>query len=224
MTLKGKARWDFKNDKAIAEAVWHARIPLCISDPNLFDNPIVFANQAFMDLTGYTEDEVIGQNCRFLQGVDTSAESIKAVRDAISGQRVETVEILNYRKDGRIILLAYSPKGAEQFELKGTTVELPTYLLSCIALGLHEFATNSVKYGALGTVDGRVNVAWDVNSDDDVNALSLRWRESKGPKVIKPTRHGGSKIVKDLIEAVGGSVEMNFDEDGLIVTANFPLT
>lgn len=84
----------------MAEAVLHARIPLCISDPNLPDNPIVFANAAFFDLTGYAEDEIVGRNCRVLQGRDTTQESVQAVRDAIAGCRVETVEILNYRKDG----------------------------------------------------------------------------------------------------------------------------
>ena len=49
-------------------AVERTRMPMVVSDPQLPDNPIVFANQAFLDQTGYTAEEVIGRNCRFLQG------------------------------------------------------------------------------------------------------------------------------------------------------------
>ena len=122
----------------------------------------------------------------------------------------------------RTILLAYAPKGMDLFELEGPVVLLPQHLLSCIALGLHEFATNSVKYGALGSEGGRVSVAWDMTSDDGLDGLSLKWVESNGPKVVTPTRQSGSQIVRDLIESVGGSVAMEFEEDGLIVRAVFP--
>lgn len=325
------ARWDLKNDKAMAEAIRHARIPLCISDPNLPDNPIVFANSAFFDLTGYPEPEVIGKNCRFLQGESTTAGSIDAVREAVQAKRVETVEILNYRKDGskfvnalqigpifdddghlvfyfgsqldvtakrdaerrarkladeelvhrlrnivnvmnvvirmtaqeekdanvlgtlmserlrtlsdahfqtinrpdhqnvslselaQTILLAYSPKGAQQFNIEGPDLALPRHLLSCIALGLHELATNSVKHGALGVAVGKVNFDWTVQTDGEGRKLTFFWREINGPKVVKPDRRSGSKIVSDLITAVGGTIELSWEETGLIVTANFTL-
>lgn len=49
-------------------ALQMTRMPMILTDPREDDNPIVFANQAFLDLTGYEESEVIGRNCRFLQG------------------------------------------------------------------------------------------------------------------------------------------------------------
>jgi PAS domain S-box-containing protein len=103
VTLNGNGKdgaWALRNDRAIAETVRHAQIPLCITDPTLPDNPIVFANAAFCDLTGYAEDEVIGQNCRMLQGPGTTEESVAAIRKVIASAEVDTVEILNYRKDG----------------------------------------------------------------------------------------------------------------------------
>ena len=78
----------------------HARLPLCISDPTLPDNPIVFANDAFSELTGYAEAEVVGRNCRFLQGDGTTPESIRSIKEIIASRTVGTVEIVNYRKDG----------------------------------------------------------------------------------------------------------------------------
>lgn len=75
-------------------------MPMVVSDPQLPDNPIVFANQAFLDQTGYTADEVIGRNCRFLQGPDTDRAGIAQIRAAIAAERELTIELLNYRRDG----------------------------------------------------------------------------------------------------------------------------
>ena len=76
------------------------RMPQIVTDPNLPDNPIVFANRAFQDLCGYSAEELIGRNCRFLQGAGTDPADIAKVRDAIAGRRDVVVEILNYRRDG----------------------------------------------------------------------------------------------------------------------------
>lgn len=74
---------------------------MVVSDPNQPDNPIVLANHAFLDLTGYTAEEVIGRNCRFLQGPDTAPDNVDMLRRALSrdDDYIE-LELLNYRKDG----------------------------------------------------------------------------------------------------------------------------
>ena len=71
-----------------------------ISDPHLPDNPIIYANAGFERLTGYSGQEVVGRNCRFLQGPGTDASSVAQIRDAIRQERACTVQLLNYRKDG----------------------------------------------------------------------------------------------------------------------------
>ncbi len=76
------------------------RMPQIITDPNLPDNPIVFANRAFQNLCGYDAAELIGRNCRFLQGPGTDPADIAKVRDAIAARRDVVVEILNYYRDG----------------------------------------------------------------------------------------------------------------------------
>lgn len=81
-------------------AVERTRMPMVIADARAGDNPIVLANQAFLDLTGYAADEVLGRNCRFLQGPETSATAVAEIRSALSAQQECTVELLNYRKDG----------------------------------------------------------------------------------------------------------------------------
>lgn len=73
---------------------------IIIADPNQPDTPIISASAGFERLTGYRADEVIGRNCRFLQGKDTSPEAVKQLREAIAAGKACTTEILNYRKDG----------------------------------------------------------------------------------------------------------------------------
>ncbi|NNJ15364.1 PAS domain-containing protein [Pseudomonas putida CSV86] len=81
-------------------AVETTRMPMIVTNPNAADNPIIFANQAFLDMTGYSPEEIVGRNCRFLQGPDTDPEVVGAIRGAIEGRYDFSTEILNYRKDG----------------------------------------------------------------------------------------------------------------------------
>lgn len=72
----------------------------CITDPSLPDNPIVAVNDAFMSLTGFGEDEILGRNCRFLAGPKTEPWLTEAIREGVRERRPILVEILNYKKDG----------------------------------------------------------------------------------------------------------------------------
>jgi two-component system, cell cycle sensor histidine kinase and response regulator CckA len=71
-----------------------------ITDPTRPGNPIVYANDGFTRLTGYSRGDILGRSCRFLQGKDTSAETVATIREAIHDARACFVEIQNYRKDG----------------------------------------------------------------------------------------------------------------------------
>jgi PAS domain S-box-containing protein len=71
-----------------------------ISDPTLPDNPIVYVSQGFLDLTGYTLDQVLGRNCRFLQGPGTDQSAVEVIRKGITEGVDTSVCLLNYRADG----------------------------------------------------------------------------------------------------------------------------
>ena len=75
-------------------------IPAVVTNPNLADNPIIECNAPFLALTGYDRHEVIGRNCRFLQGPETEAWVTEKMRESINAHRPVLVEMLNYRKDG----------------------------------------------------------------------------------------------------------------------------
>jgi PAS domain S-box-containing protein len=84
----------------VLESIHHSPIATVVSNPNIADNPIVAANAAFLELTGYAEDEVIGRNCRFLRGPDTENTQTAKLREAIYEKRATLAELINYRKDG----------------------------------------------------------------------------------------------------------------------------
>ncbi|CAD6258874.1 unnamed protein product [Miscanthus lutarioriparius] len=72
-----------------------------ITDPRLPDNPIIFASDSFLRLTEYSREEILGRNCRFLQGPETDRGTVKKIRDAIDNQREVTVQLINYTKSGK---------------------------------------------------------------------------------------------------------------------------
>ena len=75
-----------------------------ISDPSLPNNPIVFVTPEFEVQTGYSSSEAIGRNCKFLQGLETDANAIAAIRFAIAAQARIEIDIINYRKNGEKFL------------------------------------------------------------------------------------------------------------------------
>ncbi len=88
-------------DKVIIleRAISSARNGIVITDPNHFDNPITYVNPSFLEMTGYTREEVIGHNCRFLQGDLRDQEALDQLRAAIRKGESVTVVLRNYRKD-----------------------------------------------------------------------------------------------------------------------------
>ncbi|WP_296745053.1 histidine kinase dimerization/phosphoacceptor domain -containing protein [Mesorhizobium sp.] len=83
-----------------AAAIRATRMSMLITDPRKPDNPIVFVNDSFLRLTGYGREEVMGKNCRFLQGHGTDPATVAEVRAAVAEGNDVSIDILNYRKDG----------------------------------------------------------------------------------------------------------------------------
>nr|AML77251.1 putative LOV domain-containing protein [Berberidopsis beckleri] len=72
-----------------------------ITDPRLPDNPIIFASDSFLELTEYSREEILGRNCRFLQGPETDPATVRKIREAIDNQHDVTVQLINYTKSGK---------------------------------------------------------------------------------------------------------------------------
>ncbi len=106
--------------KYISELLNQAHLGIVVSDPNQADNPIIYANNYFFETLGYTHEEIIGKNCRFLQGKERSQEAVKELRAAIKkGEAISRV-LKNFKKDGSVFYnqLTISPIYDENNQLK----------------------------------------------------------------------------------------------------------
>jgi PAS domain S-box-containing protein len=81
-------------------AIDEAPVGITIADPDLPDNPMVYVNESYMEMTGYDRSEALGRNCRFLQGTGSDPDTVAAMREAIAAEEPVSVELVNYRKDG----------------------------------------------------------------------------------------------------------------------------
>lgn len=87
-------------DFSFIKALQTAQQNFVVTDPSLPDNPIVYSSQGFLNLTGYSLDQILGRNCRFLQGPETDPKSVERIRHAIEQGNDMSVCLLNYRVDG----------------------------------------------------------------------------------------------------------------------------
>lgn len=78
----------------------HEKVSFCITDPHQDDNPVIFISEGFCKLTQYDFDDIVGKNCRFLQGPETAKEDVQRIADAIKTEKDCSVNLLNYKKDG----------------------------------------------------------------------------------------------------------------------------
>ncbi|MEK7343482.1 MAG: PAS domain-containing protein [Pseudomonadota bacterium] len=85
---------------SLSEMIAGSAVAAVLTNPRLPDNPIVECNEAFLALTGYDRDEIVGRNCRFLAGDVQNCAQTQEIRAAIHERRPLLVELQNYRKDG----------------------------------------------------------------------------------------------------------------------------
>jgi len=127
------------DEARLADSIRLSPIATVISNPRLPDNPIVAANAAFCELTGYDEAEIVGRNCRFLAGPDTEPWLTDRIRAALRELRPALTEILNYKKDGtafrNAVLIAplFGPDGDVAWFL-GSQVEVDSGSAAPLAL------------------------------------------------------------------------------------------
>ncbi|WP_255437700.1 PAS domain-containing protein [Thalassobacillus sp. CUG 92003] len=89
-----------KRNEFIKASIDYVGAGVVITDPSKEDNPIIYVNRGFEEMTGYQAQEVLGRNCRFLQGEETESAAVTTLRNALEKQEQVNVELKNYRKDG----------------------------------------------------------------------------------------------------------------------------
>ncbi len=107
---------------------------ITLSDPDQEDNPIIYANEMFELITGYSREEIIGRNCRFLQGEERDQEDLEKIRVAIREKKSTTVTLRNYRKNGEMFYNQFTIRPL--FDREGQLIYF---------LGLQHDVTNQVQ-------------------------------------------------------------------------------
>ena len=108
--------------------------------------------------------------------------------------------------------------------LSGGSLTLPPAMMQMIGLALHELATNAVKYGALSSTVGRVDISWILEGPESGKSVILSWIESEGPAVTPPQRRGFGGVILERIapQAVKGQADLRYDPSGLQWRLTFP--
>jgi PAS domain S-box-containing protein len=112
----------------------------------------------------------------------------------------------------------------ERFTVTGENIHLPPNITLSLAIGLHELATNALKYGAFSNELGTIAIDWSVVRNGTGDRLVLHWRESGGPPVSKPTGKGfGSWVLeRGLAHELNGQVTTDYSPEGLVCTIDMP--
>lgn len=125
----------------------------------------------------------------------------------------------------RVEIAPYERVGSGRVVTEGPVVWLAPSRALALGMALHELVTNAVKYGALSTPGGRVEIEWGVSGADAGRRLRLCWEEIGGPPVAKPKRRGfGTRLITTgLKRQLHGDVELRFEPGGVRCVIDMPL-
>lgn len=119
----------------------------------------------------------------------------------------------------------YRHRNEIRFRIKGPDLRLSPRMTLALSMAFQELVTNAVKYGALSTPAGKIDIAWTVLAKEDGRHLLLRWKETGGPAVNAPSRRGfGSRLIeRSLAQDLDGEVTIDFAATGVVCTVDAPL-
>ncbi|MUV49147.1 PAS domain S-box protein [Haloarcula sp. CBA1122] len=204
----------------IKRAMDEAPVGITITSPEQDDNPITYANRQFLELTGYTESEVYGRNCRFLQGEETESEPVDAMRAAIDADEPVSVELRNYRKDGTMFWNQVTIAPVRDDD--GTVVNYVGFQQDITERKEHEHRLRALSESVqnLLQADTREEVA-EIGVDTACTVLGLEANTihlyDEGDRTLEPV--AASDAIYDLLDDLptftpGGSIAWRVYESG----------
>ncbi len=146
--------------------------------------------------------------------------ALSKTHDVLTRQHWEGADVHEVVEEA---VAAYRGPGQPRFRISGPALMLQPKAALALSLALHELATNAVKYGALSTQSGIIDIEWLVTRHP--KRFQLRWSETGGPKVEPPERRGfGSRLVeRGLSQDIAGDVRLDFTIDGVMCSVDAPL-
>lgn len=127
----------------------------------------------------------------------------------------------------RTQVLLFAGKAAERVHYKGDQVSLRPSAAQHVALALYELTANALKFGALSSETGEIEISWSLSRKTSAGAtFQLLWTEKAGPKVTPPnTRHFGRVLLEEVVPlSVQGKAKLSFTPDGIIYSLTMPQT
>ncbi|KAG6415592.1 hypothetical protein SASPL_123005 [Salvia splendens] len=173
-----------------------------ITDPRLPDNPIIFASDSFLELTEFTREEILGRNCRFVQGPETDQATVQKIRDAIKEQREITVQLINYTKSGNLwlsISFTYKYKEELMFVLETECLSYKKQISGKKFWNLFHLQPMKDQKGELQYFIG-VQLDGSDHMEPLRNRLSER-TEQQSAKLVKATAENVDEAVRELPDA-----------------------
>jgi PAS domain S-box-containing protein len=160
---------------------------------------------------------------RYREAFEARLGALASAHDLLTKQRWESADIAD------VVRTAFEPhEGGQQgpFRVSGPSFQIRPKTALALSLALHELATNAVKYGALSTLEGYVEIAWTIEPSEKGERFRLCWSEHGGPPVEAPTRKGfGSRLIeRGLAAEFEGGVQLDFQRTGLVCRIDAPLS
>lgn len=208
-------RAEMKRSQLLAAVIETSPSSITIADAQVPDLPLIYCNPAFTAMTGYTQDEVVGRNCRFLVGPETAPEARTALREALAaGRRVQT-ELVNYRKDGTRFLsqLSLFPVRSEAGEILyfvGAQADV-TAMRQAEAerIEMQAKMSETSKFEALGTLAG--GIAHEINTPSQYIGDNMRFLQGSFGELMGLARACGDAGGVDL-DFLGDEVPAALDQ------------
>ncbi|TSI02259.1 GGDEF domain-containing protein [Lysinibacillus sp. BW-2-10] len=191
----------------LIKAINQTGVGVVISNPRLPGNPLIYVNKGFEDITGYCAEEVIGHNCRFLQGQRTKPEDVKLISRAIREQQPCEVELLNYRKNGELFWneLQITPIFDENNQLEyfiGIQKDVTARKKEQDARILYEKVFNNTLQGVIIT-DQNSNILLANAAFTKITGYSIEEALGKKPNILSSGKQGTQfyqKLWRDIKE------------------------
>lgn len=183
----------FVNEGMIYKAIDNTNVGITISNPRLTGNPLIYVNRGFEITTGYSKEEVLGNNCNFLQGEGTDPLIVEEIRRSIRNKEKIEVEILNYTKNGEPFWneLTISPIFNEEGQLEyfsGIQKDVTQKKNAEDALVLYKKLIELTLQGVLIT-DDQVNITFVNEAFTRITGYRMDEVLGKNPSILSSGKH-----------------------------------